>query len=224
MPGARAVHALVVPRSRNGMADSRADCEGPADAGEAGPPEAAEAVARDIQLVRRVQAGDKEAYGELVRRHMRRAFSIAFSILRHREDAEDVVQDAFVRILERIDRIEDGRPFHPWLYRVVANLAISYGRARSVRTYSPLREDLLRAPGPAPDRAAELAELRERLLNALDMLPEEQRTIVVLADIEELNSREIGEILDMPSGTVRYHLHLARGTLRRVLSAEEEER
>jgi RNA polymerase sigma-70 factor, ECF subfamily len=184
--------------------------------------DADDAVARDALLVARTRRGDLEAYGELVRRHMRRAFSIAYGILRHREDAEDVVQDAFMRTLERIDRIEEGRPFHPWFHRIVVNGAISCHRSRARDPTSVLTDDL-RAAGPTPDRDAERSELRERLLRAVDELPEQQRTIVMLADVEELNSTEIGEILEMPPGTVRYQLHLGRRALRAALASADEE-
>jgi RNA polymerase sigma-70 factor, ECF subfamily len=194
------------------------------DDNEAGAPDlaAADAAARDMWLVTRVRRGDMEAYGELVGCHMRRAFSIANSILRHREDAEDIVQEAFIRALERIEQLEAGRPFHPWFYRIVVNRAISYHRARSLRTTDPLPDDL-RALGPSPDREAERSELRARLLHAVDELPEPQRAIVLLADVEELTSTEIGAILEMQPGTVRYHLHLGRRALRAALASADEE-
>lgn len=183
---------------------------------------AAESIARDALLVGRVRRGDMEAYGELVRRHMRRAFSIAYSVLRHREDAEDVVQEAFIRTLERIDRVDERRPFHPWLYKIVVNRAISYRRGRSRRATNAVRDEL-RSGEPAPDRAAERRELRDRLLKAVDALPEQQRTIVLLADVEGFNSAEIADILTMPPGTVRYHLHLGRRALRAELSTAYKE-
>jgi RNA polymerase sigma-70 factor, ECF subfamily len=189
---------------------------------DAGDPAAADAVEHDRTLVARVQRGDLNAYGELVRRHMRRAFSIAYGILGHREDAEDVVQEAFMQTLEQIARIDTRRPFHPWLNRVVVNRAISHQRSRRVRATQALRDDT-RAGDAAPDVAAEQGELRERLLRALDSLPERQRTIVVLADVEDFDSAEIGEMLAMPPGTVRYHLHLARRALRELLSTSDLE-
>jgi RNA polymerase sigma-70 factor, ECF subfamily len=184
---------------------------------------AAGSAARDTILAARVRRGDMDAYGELVRRHMRRAFSIAYSVLRHREDAEDVVQEAFMRTLERIDQLDETRPFHPWFYRIVVNGAISYRRARSLRATQRVAADDAVATGPAPDRDAARSELRERLLSALDALPEQQRTIVLLADVEELNSTEIAAILEMPAGTVRYHLHRGRRALRAALASADEE-
>jgi RNA polymerase sigma-70 factor, ECF subfamily len=181
-----------------------------------------DSVALDSRLVERVRSGDMEAYGELVRRHMRRAFSIAYGILHNRHDAEDVVQEAFIRTLEQIGRIEEGRPFHPWFNRIVVNRAISYGRSRAVRKSDPI-DGSLRSVEPPPDRAVERRDLRERLQKAMDTLPELQRTIVALSDVEDMSSAEIGTILEIPSGTVRYHLHLARRALRERLGEGIEE-
>lgn len=179
-------------------------------------------IARDRALLRRLRGGDMEAYGELVRRHMRRAYSIAYGILRHREDAEDAVQESFARTLDMIDRIDENRPFHPWFYRIVVNTAISLQRSRAVRQTLPIRDDVVSSTA-APDRLAELDVLRRTLLRALDTLPERQRSIVLLSDVEGFNSVEIGEIMTMPPGTVRYELHVARRRLRRALPGPNEE-
>jgi RNA polymerase sigma-70 factor, ECF subfamily len=178
--------------------------------------------AQDALLVERVLRGDAEAYGELVARHMRRAFSIAWRILEHREDAEDVVQDSFIRALERISTLDSSRPFRPWFYRIVVNQALNFRRSRSVRATDALPEQLAAADG-SPERAAEDAVLRQELRSALAALPERQRTIVQLAELEGLNSSEIAEILEVSAGTVRWHLHEARRTLREVLGRWKEE-
>jgi len=183
---------------------------------------AAAAAAHDALLVRRVRRGDMAACDDLVRRHTRRAYSIAYGVLRHREDAEDVVQESFARALERLDSMDATRPFHPWFYRIVVNAAISARRSRAVRRTEAIPDELA-ARSPRPDRTAELGALRRRLLDALDELPERQRTIVLLADVEEFSSGEIGEILGMPAGTVRYELHRARGALRERLGVADEE-
>jgi RNA polymerase sigma-70 factor, ECF subfamily len=178
--------------------------------------------ARDARLVERVLRGDGAAYGELVGRHMRRAFSIAWRILEHREDAEDVVQDSFIRALERLDTLDRSRPFHTWFYRIVVNQALNFRRSRSLRATEALPEQLA-SVFPAPDAAAEGAALRDRLSTALRTLPDRQRTIVQLAELEGLKSREIAEILEIPAGTVRWHLHEARRTLRKVLEPLKED-
>jgi RNA polymerase sigma-70 factor, ECF subfamily len=175
-------------------------------------------IAQDTLLVARVLRGDAEAYGELVGRHMRRAFAIAYRIVEHREDAEDVVQDAFLRALERIDSLDTRRPFHPWLYRIVVNQALNYRRSRSRRATETM-PDAVAATGPTPEDDAAAAALRRRLRSALATLPERQRTMIQLADLEGFNSTEIAGILDLAPGTVRWHLHTARRTLRKALEA-----
>jgi RNA polymerase sigma-70 factor, ECF subfamily len=170
----------------------------------------------DIQLVERVRTGDGTAYDRLVERHMRRAFSIAYRLLGHREDAEDLVQDAFLQALERIDSFDTSRSFGPWFYRILVNRGLNQRKARSVRQAELLPLDLA-SGDPLPDRAAEQTELRARLRAALDELPEKQRVAVQLFEIEGFSGSEIAEILGIPAGTVRYHLHQARHTLRDAL-------
>lgn len=177
---------------------------------------------QDVLLVERVLDGDAEAYGELVSRHMRRAFSIAYRILEHREDAEDVVQDSFLRALERLDTLHRGRPFGPWFHRIVVNQSLNYRRKRVVRATQPLAEDMV-AAGLNPEQQTTRAALHERLRNALDTLPERQRMIVQLAELEGMTSAQIAEVLDVAPGTVRWHLHQARDALRVVLAPLRDE-
>jgi RNA polymerase sigma-70 factor, ECF subfamily len=177
--------------------------------------------AQDALLVERVLRGDTEAYGGLVSRHMRRAFSIAYRLVEHKEDAEDIVQDSFLRALERIGTLDPARPFLPWFLRIVVNRSLNARRARSVRATEQVPVGLA-STTVSPVQAVENALLGERLRAALESLPERQRTIVQLADLEELNSSEIAEILDISAGTVRWHLHQARQELRNVLEPLKE--
>jgi RNA polymerase sigma-70 factor, ECF subfamily len=177
--------------------------------------------AQDALLVERVLRGDNEAFGGLVSRHMRRAFSVAYRLVEHREDAEDIVQDSFLRALERIGTLDPARPFRPWFLRIVVNQALNARRGRSVRATEQIPVSMA-STTVSPVQAAENALLGERLRAALESLPERQRTIVQLADLEELNSSEIAEILDISAGTVRWHLHQARQELRNVLEPLKE--
>jgi RNA polymerase sigma-70 factor, ECF subfamily len=182
---------------------------------------AAQEAMQDALLVERVLRGDAEAYGELVTRHMRRAFAIAYRVLGHREDAEDVVQDAFIRALERLDTHDRKRPFRAWLYRIVVNQALNHRRARTLRMTEEVPADA-RSMTPSPEQDTERSRLRERLEAAMGVLTEKQRTIVQLADLEEFTSAEIAEVLDMADGTVRWHLHQARRALRQALGPLKE--
>lgn len=172
----------------------------------------------DAELVARIRRGDAEAYDALVGRYMRVAYRIAFRLLGHREDAEDLVQDAFVAALENLDGFRPGRSFKPWLVRILVNRGTNARRARAVRVTEPLPDDAV-ASVPPPDRDAEQAELRDRTRAALDALPERQRIIAELFELEGFTGAEIAEMLEISPGTVRWHLHQARGALRAALAS-----
>ena len=180
-------------------------------------PEYGGRVPPDTELIERVRRGDREAFDLLVARHIRRAFSIAYRILGHREDAEDLVQDAFLVALERIDTFQAGRSFGPWIARIVVNRGLNARKARVLRQTDALPEDAPTASA-LPDRAAEQAELQARCREAFGALPERQRIITELFELEGYSGPEIAEILDLPPGTVRWHLHEARKVLRAALA------
>ena len=171
-------------------------------------------------LVVRVQRGDRDAFDELARRYARRAFAIAYRILRHTQDAEDLVQDAFIATLDGIASFDPARPFAPWFFKIVVNRALNAASARSTRerhvTVSHLWND---DAGTIDFDPAERSEIRHRFQLALAALPRHQRLIVELSDIDGRSSTEIGEMLDLPRGTVRWHLHQARKTLRSALAS-----
>ncbi|HEX5107725.1 MAG TPA: sigma-70 family RNA polymerase sigma factor [Vicinamibacterales bacterium] len=171
----------------------------------------------EARLIDAVKAGDAAAFDELANRHMRRAFSVAYRLLGQRQDAEDVVQEAFLAALVKIDTFERGRPFGPWLLRIVANRAINLRKARALRQAEPI-PDSMASGGESPAEAAQRSELRRELRQALAQLPEEQRWVVELFEIDGFTGPEIAEMLDMAEGTVRWHLHGARQTLRTVLA------
>ena len=170
-------------------------------------------------LVVRVQHGDREAFDELARRHARRAFAIAYRILRHTQDAEDLVQDAFIAALDGIGTFDPTRPFAPWFFKIVVNRALNAASARSTRERHVTVTYLWNSDAVAVEfDPAERSEIRHRFRTALDALPHQQRVIVELSDIDGRSSTEIGEMLDLPRGTVRWHLHQARKTLRAALA------
>jgi RNA polymerase sigma-70 factor, ECF subfamily len=170
------------------------------------------------QLLERVQAGETAAFDELIRRYLRPAFAIAYRVLKQREDAEDVAQESLLAVLETIHRFDTSRPFGPWLYRIVTNRALNARKSRSIRQAEPVAEEMV-APGESPEDATERSEARDRLERALAGLPERQALIVRLFELEGLSSVEIGSMLDLSDGTVRWHLHQARGALREALRA-----
>jgi RNA polymerase sigma-70 factor (ECF subfamily) len=170
----------------------------------------------EADLVAAAARGDAGAFEALVRRHMRRAFTVAYRVLGHREDAEDVVQDAFMAALTKLDTFDRARPFGPWLLRIVANRGINVRKALALRRTEPIPEDAT-SRAASPYDAAERSEIRSELQRALAQLPEQQRWVVELFEVDGFTGPEIAEMLDMPDGTVRWHLHQARQTLRIAL-------
>lgn len=157
--------------------------------------------------------GDHEAFGGLVRLHQKRAYAVARAIVTVHEDAEDAVQEAFVRAYQALDRFNTEQSFGAWLSRIVANTSLDIARRRKVRTTEELHDsfaDPFRDPG-------ESDELRQRLNDALQTLPERMRSVLVLHDVEGFAHAEIGRMLGIPEGTARSDLHHARLRLRGLL-------
>lgn len=170
----------------------------------------------DTELVERVRAGDFDAFDVLVNRHMKRAYSVAYRLLGQREDAEDLVQDAFMVALEKIDTFQAGRSFSPWFYRILVNRGLNSRKSRSLRRMEALPAEISDARR-SPLRDAEQSELREKLSRVLEILPPRQKSIVELFELEGFSSLEIAKVLGLSDGTVRWHLHQARAKLREAL-------
>jgi len=164
-------------------------------------------------LAEAARAGDQTAFAGLVRLHQRRAYLVARAIVTVHEDAEDAVQEGFVRAWQAIERLDPNQGFGAWVNRIVANAALDITRRRKVRSTEEL-SDALQSPFRDP---AQDAELKSRLAEALAQLPERARSVIVLHDVEGFTHMEIGEMLGIPGGTARSDLHHARQKLRTLL-------
>jgi len=170
--------------------------------------------ASERELALAAQKGSAEAFAELVRRHQRRAYTVARAISATHEDAEDAVQEGFLHAYQALERFRPDQPFAAWLSRIVANAALDIARRRKVRVAESLTEQIAH---PFRDPAVD-DELRRRLADALDTLTPPQRAVMVLHDVEGFTHAEIGGLLGIPEGTARAHLHHARAALRKTLS------
>ena len=175
----------------------------------------------DERLVERARRGDAAAFDELTERHLDAAYGLAFALLGSPDDAEDCVQDSFIRALERLDQCRTPERFRAWLLRIVRNQALNMRRRGRVRAAVPLEEGLsLVSDREDPERDAERGRLRERLAGALALLTEGQRTVVVLHDLEGWRHAEIARFLNIRTGASRALLFKARQTLRKVLGRQ----
>jgi RNA polymerase sigma-70 factor, ECF subfamily len=144
------------------------------------------------------------------------AFRVAYGVLRHREDAEDVAQEALAKAVRKLDTLRDREAWRAWLVRICWRLALDRRRAARRREQ---RELAAAWPAPAPDAEALAAagEFQARLWAAIDVLPEELRMVVVLAGIQGYDMGEVAGLLQLPEGTVKSRLHRARRRLAEVL-------
>ena len=179
-------------------------------------PERLAAAERDGALVLRAREGDQAAFDVLVRTYMEQAFRVAYRVVGHREDAEDLVQESFLASYQYLDSFEIGRPFGPWLIRIVLNRGSNLRRSRARRTMEPETDGVSEVPSALDE--TERGDTGKILQQALATLSERQRLIVTMFDVDGLTSSEIGEMLELAPGTVRWHLHEARRHLRGVLA------
>jgi len=172
----------------------------------------------DQELIAATKNGDARAFGSLVRRHQQAAVRIAAVALGSADGAEDVTQDAFVKVHRSIGRFRQDQPFEPWLYRIVTNTARNRIRTESRQRKLRLRSAALAVvddSGPA-ETAAHLAD-RHRLLDAINRLPTADRLVLTYRWYAELSEAEIATAMDCRRGTVKSRLNRAMNRLRAEL-------
>ncbi|HKO22462.1 MAG TPA: sigma-70 family RNA polymerase sigma factor [Candidatus Eisenbacteria bacterium] len=178
----------------------------------------------DEQLVRKSQQEDERAFGELVSRYESKVYSLALKMLRNPEDAEDVLQDTFLRAYRGIKSFKGNSTFSTWIYRITANSALMRLRKRQLPTVSIDDADEREAPiniadwAPGPVEQVLNQETQAAMTEAIDALPPEFRQVFVLRDIEELSNAEVAEILDLSVAAVKSRLHRARLKVRNRLA------
>ncbi len=185
----------------------------------------------DGVLVEKVKQGQTEAYGELVRRYQDRVFNACWRICGHLEDARDLTQEAFLKALEGLANFRQQSGFYTWIFRVAVNLSLSHRRNIHRRRMVSLdagsagvgiqAEDLAKRVQDESDNYPTSglgdAELHAAVARALQGLPEDQRAVIVLRDIEGFDYQEIAAILQVPRGTVKSRLFRARIALQQAI-------
>ena len=180
----------------------------------------------DMVLVRRAQAGDREAFGRLVERYMRRAYFAALSLVGSREDALDLSQEAFVRAYRSRGTIDPERPFYAWLYQILRRLCFNFLRDRRTRrqtleaSASWLADDAADRSGPDPAEALAREERRRLVAAAIEGLPAREREVLALKEFEGLTYKEIASLVGVPIGTVMSRLYAARQRLAQALEVQ----
>lgn len=174
----------------------------------------------DEEVVRRILAGETALYEVIMRRYNQRLYRIARAVLRNDTEAEDVMQDAYVRAYEHLDQFAARAPFSTWLTRIAVHEALT--RLRRRNRLQPLdeidpdgeRSMKIACPLPDPEQNASGAQLRDLLEEAVLGLPEHYRTVIILRDIEEMSTSETADALDLTETNVKIRLHRGHGMIR----------
>jgi RNA polymerase sigma-70 factor, ECF subfamily len=184
----------------------------------------------ETALVARAKAGDTSAFSELVTKYERKIYRLAKNITRHDEDAEDVLQDAFLKAYEHLDRFEGNSKFYTWLVRIAVNEALMKLRKRKTDKTVPLDEpvdigeDIMQREiavwDDNPEQQYSGEEMKKILEEALDTLKPDFRTVFTLRDIEELSTEETAAALGISIAAVKSRLLRARLALREKLTRQ----
>src|SRR5215468_4187011 len=192
----------------------------------------------DAALVARAKRGDREAFRALVERHERKAYAVALGMVKHPDDARDIVQEAFLKVWRSLGAFEGQSAFYTWLYRIVANLCIDHlrkGKAHVEYDDQRVHEEdqvagddniLPQTAGLHPGRALESKELGAALERALETLSPNHRAVLLMREVEGLSYREMAAAMGVSEGTIMSRLFHARKKMQSALVefVKEEER
>jgi RNA polymerase sigma-70 factor (ECF subfamily) len=170
------------------------------------------------ELVRKAQEGDREAFEELVRNHMKSIYSLSYRLTANHADADDMTQQTFINAYQKLSRFDPGTNFRGWILTIAANLCRDIHRRRKVRREVALAGacgSRRAVPDPAEEVIRDEGELR--IWEALAALPEEQRAVLVLHAMEDVSLADIARGMACPEGTVRWRFFQARNRLRDLL-------
>ena len=176
----------------------------------------------ELRLVRRVQSGEAEAFEELVRAHEKTVYNLALRLVGNPQDAEDMAQEAFLKVYRSLPEFRGESKFSVWLYRIVSNVCLDHLRHQGRRPASSLttededgEEQQWDVPdeSQSPERLLEQKLTREAVQRGLETLPEDQRQILLLREIRGMSYEEIGAALDLEPGTVKSRIFRARKKL-----------
>ena len=199
---------------------------GGAEAGRFSSPE------EDAALIRRARGGDRSAEEELVQRHYRSVFNLAYRLSNNYDDAQDIVTEAFIRVHNALPSFRGDAHFTTWLWRIVKNVFLDERKKQRIRTHSSLEEMVeledssvsrqIEDPNPGPVWMVERQEQADLIRRAVTSLPKNQRLMIALYHFQHRSYEEIAEIMALPIGTVKSRLNRARLALKNKLQPSRE--
>ena len=183
----------------------------------------------ELDLVKQCQAGNTEAFDQLVTRYRTRVFAMIYNMVHNEQDAWDLAQDSFVKAWKSIGRFRGRSSFYTWIYRIVMNVTIDWLRKKQVKGAGAEFNDAIQlkeiepasrtlpTADPLPHERMEQSEIRARIDNAIAQLSPEHRAVILMKEIEEMQYHEIAEALGCSIGTVMSRLFYARKKLQNLL-------
>ena len=183
----------------------------------------------ELDLVKQCQAGNTEAFDQLVTRYRTRVFAMIYNMVHNEQDAWDLAQDSFVKAWKSIGRFRGRSSFYTWIYRIVMNVTIDWLRKKQVKGAGAEFNDAIQLKeiepasrtvpkaDPLPHEQMERSEIRARIDNAIAQISPEHRAVILMKEIEEMQYHEIAEALGCSIGTVMSRLFYARKKLQNLL-------
>ncbi len=186
----------------------------------------------DLTLVQRVKTGDQRAFKLLVERYQRKIYAVALGMVKDKEEAMDISQEAFVKVYKYLDHFKGDSSFYTWLYRITVNICIDALRKKQalrgeqVELEEAVKMDTTEANigalgsrlGTNPQKSALRKELAEKIQQALETVPEKHRAILLLREVEGMSYEDLSRTLQIPKGTVMSRLFHARTKVQKILS------
>jgi len=194
--------------------------------------EAGAAQADEKAVIERCKNGDLSAFDQLLRLHEKQAYNLAYRLTQNYDDANDIMQEAFIRVYNSIGSFRGDAHFSTWLYRVITNVYLDQRKREKNRAHASLEEYIelddstvsrqVQDPAPRPDDLLEEKERSEAIEKAIGTLPDYQRAMLILYHLQGCSYEEISRILGMPLGTVKSRLNRARLALKEKLQPVRE--
>jgi len=199
---------------------------GAAESGRAPSPE------EDAVLIRRARGGDRNAEDELIQKHYRNVFNLAYRLANNYDDANDIVIEAFIRVHNALPSFRGDAHFTTWLFRIVKNVFLDERKKQRIRSHSSLEEMVeledssvarqIEDPNPGPEWTVERQEQAILIRKAVMALPKNARLMIALYHFQHRSYEEIAEVMGLPIGTVKSRLNRARLALKKELSPSRE--
>jgi RNA polymerase sigma-70 factor (ECF subfamily) len=184
----------------------------------------------DVELLQAVLDGDTTAYRGLVEKYQGRVYSVVYGMVRNREDAKDITQDAFVKAYNNLGSFRLEASFYTWIYRIASNLAIDFLRKQKRHGATEFDEQIATRDGDgsmidahhedSPRKTLQRKRLYARIMDAVEQLPDDQKQVILLRELEGMSYKEIAEVAEIPEGTVMSRLYYARKKLQKMLADE----